>query len=86
YTVEAENTGNTRLDPVQVADDLSGVFTAATYQGDIATKIDGTTVTSGAATVTGDDLAWTGALESGQVVTITYSVIVDEGAEGERIA
>ena len=86
YTVEAENTGNTRLDPVRVADDLSGVFTAATYQGDVATKIDGTAVTSGAATVTGDELAWTGALEPGQVVTITYSVIVDEGAEGERIA
>lgn len=86
YTVEAENTGNTRLDPVQVADDLSGVLDSAKYQGDIVTKIDGTTVASGAATITGDDLAWTGALEPGQILTITYSVIVDEGAEGNRIA
>ena len=86
YTVEAENTGNTRLDPVSVTDDLSGVLAFAAYQGDVATKIDGTPVASGAATVTGDDLAWTGALEPGQVLTITYSVIVDAGVEGERIA
>lgn len=86
YTVEAENTGNTRLDPVTVSDDLSGVRAFATYQGDVATAIDGDPVTSGAATVTGDELAWNGALEPGQVLTVTYSVIVDEGAEGERIA
>ncbi|MBN6191290.1 isopeptide-forming domain-containing fimbrial protein [Aneurinibacillus sp. BA2021] len=86
YTVEAENTGNTRLDPVTVSDDLSGVRAVATYQGDVATAIDGDPVTSGAATVTGDELAWSGALEPGQVLTVTYSVIVDEGAEGERIA
>lgn len=86
YTVQAENTGNTRLDPVTVADDLSGVLANAEYQGDVATAIDGDPVSSGAATVTGDDLAWTGALEPGQVLTITYSVVVDEGVEGERIA
>ena len=86
YTVEAENTGNTLLDPVTVTDDLSGVLAFAEYQGDVATAIDGDPVASGAATVTGDDLAWTGALEPGQVLTITYSVIVDEGVEGERIA
>ncbi|MCT1477154.1 isopeptide-forming domain-containing fimbrial protein [Microbacterium sp. p3-SID336] len=86
YTVQAANTGNTRLDPVSVTDDLSGVLAFAGYQGDVATAIDGDPVSSGAATVTGDDLAWTGALEPGQVLTITYSVIVDAGVEGERIA
>ncbi|PRB13249.1 isopeptide-forming domain-containing fimbrial protein [Microbacterium sp. MYb62] len=86
YTIEAENTGNTILDPVRVTDDLSGVLAFAEYQGDIATKIDGSPVTSGAATVTGDELVWTGALEPGQVLTVTYSVIVDDGVEGERIA
>ncbi|WP_226533518.1 beta strand repeat-containing protein [Microbacterium paraoxydans] len=86
YTVEAENTGNTLLDPVQVTDDLSGVLAHAEYQGDVVTKIDGVIVASGAATVTGDELAWTGALEPGQVLTATYSVIVDDGVEGERIA
>ena len=86
YTVQAENTGNTRLDPVTVTDDLSGVRAFAEYQGDVATAIDGDPVSSGAATVTGDDLAWTGALQPGQVLTITYSVVVDADVEGERIA
>jgi fimbrial isopeptide formation D2 family protein/uncharacterized repeat protein (TIGR01451 family) len=85
YTVEAENTGNTALDPVQISDDLAGVFDDATYQSDVSTAIDGTEVTSGAATVTGDTLAWTGSLEPGQIVTITYSVIVDEGVEGASV-
>lgn len=86
YTVEAENTGNTTLDPVEVADDLSGVLASAEYQGDVTTSIDGTEVTSGAATVTGDTLAWTGTLEPGQILSITYSVIVDDDVEGESIA
>lgn len=86
YTVEAENTGNTRLDPVTVTDDLSGVLASAAYQGDVATAVDGDPVTSGAATITGDELAWTGALDPGQVLTVTYSVIVDGDVEGETIA
>jgi fimbrial isopeptide formation D2 family protein/uncharacterized repeat protein (TIGR01451 family) len=86
YTVEAENTGNTVLDPVTVSDDLSGVLEYAQYQNDVVTQIDGTQVASGAATITGDDLAWTGALQPGQTVTVTYSVIVDDGVAGEKIA
>ncbi|MBT2484210.1 DUF11 domain-containing protein [Microbacterium sp. ISL-108] len=86
YTVEAENTGNTTLDPVEINDDLSGVFDDAEYQGDVSTAIDGTEVTAGAAAIDGDALAWTGALEAGQILTITYSVIVDEGVEGASIA
>jgi fimbrial isopeptide formation D2 family protein/uncharacterized repeat protein (TIGR01451 family) len=86
YTVEAENTGNTVLDPVEIADDLSGVLAHAEYQDDVKTEIDGTQVTSGAASVTGDELSWTGALEPGQIVTITYSVIVDDDAAGAQIA
>lgn len=86
YTVEAENTGNTVLDPVEIADDLAGVFDYAEYQNDVTTEIDGVEVASGAATITNDDLAWTGALEPGQIVTITYSVIVNDGVEGETIA
>ncbi|SJN40911.1 internalin, putative [Microbacterium esteraromaticum] len=86
YTVEAENAGNTVLDPVTIADDLSGVLDNADYQGDVTTSIDGTEVTSGAAAIIGTDLAWTGALEPGQIVTITYSVVVNEDVEGETIA
>ncbi|GAB3600225.1 DUF7927 domain-containing protein [Microbacterium tumbae] len=85
YTVEAENTGNTTLDPVDIADDLSGVLDHAEYQDDVATAIDGIPVASGPATITGDDLVWTGVLEPGETVTITYSVVVDEDVEGESI-
>lgn len=85
YTVEAENTGNTALNPVEIVDDISNVVANATYQGDVTTEIDGTEVPSGAATVTGQELAWTGVLEPGQVVTITYSVIVNDDAAGETI-
>ncbi|MBK0420102.1 isopeptide-forming domain-containing fimbrial protein [Leucobacter sp. CSA1] len=85
YTVEAENTGNTALDPVEIADDLSQVFDSATYRGDVTTAIDGTEETANPATITGDDLAWTGALQPGQTVTITYSVSVNEGVAGASI-
>ncbi|MGG1909468.1 isopeptide-forming domain-containing fimbrial protein [Microbacterium sp. NRRL B-14842] len=86
YTVQAENTGNTRLDPVTVTDDLSSVLANAEYQGDVATAIDGDPVSSGAATVTGRRPRLDRCPRAGQVLTITYSVVVDEGVEGERIA
>lgn len=85
YTVEAENTGNTVLDPVGIADDLAGVFPYAKYSHDVTTEIDGSEVTSGAATITGDDLVWNGVLQPGQIVTISYSAVVNDGVEGERI-
>jgi len=85
YTVEAENTGNTVLDPVEISDDLTGVVTNATYQDDVVTAVDGVETTTGAATVTDDQLSWVGTLTAGQSVTITYSVIVNEGAEGASI-
>lgn len=86
YVVQAENTGNTALEEVEVADDLSGVLAFAEYQNDVITSIDGTEVTSGSATVTGDDLAWSGILQPGQVLTVRYSVIVNDDVEGETIA
>ncbi|WP_235201493.1 DUF7927 domain-containing protein [Microbacterium sp. CH12i] len=58
YTVEAENTGNTLLNPVTVSDDLIDVFSHAEYQDDVTTQIDRTEVTSGAAAITDTDLAW----------------------------
>ena len=86
YTVEAENTGNTVLDPVTISDDLTDVRKSAEYQNDVKTSVDGTQVASGAAAVDGNDLTWTGALEPGQTVTVTYSVIVNDGVAGEKIA
>lgn len=86
YTVEAQNTGDTALDPVRVSDDLSAVLAHAQYQGDVKTRIDGTDVNSGAAALDGTALAWTGTLQPGQVLTITYSVIVNDDVAGETIA
>ncbi|MBO9626051.1 MAG: isopeptide-forming domain-containing fimbrial protein, partial [Microbacterium sp.] len=86
YTVEARNTGNTRLDPATVSDDLSAVLAHATVDGAVKTKIDGIDVPTGGAAITGTTLAWTGALDPAQKVTITYSVIVDDDAEGQSIA
>ena len=82
YSVTGTNTGATILDPVTIVDDLSGVFAHAEYNDDIATLIDGTPVTEGAATLSDDELSWNGALAPGQTVTITYSVTVGD-ASGE---
>ena len=86
YQVAVENTGNTVLDDVEVADDLSGVFSFAEYQDDLATTVDGIDLVDSGAAIMGDMLTWTGALEPGQIMTFTYSVIVDDGVEGESIA
>ncbi len=86
YQVAVENTGNTMLDDVEVADDLSGVFSFAEYQDDLATTVDGIDLVDSGAAIADDMLTWTGALEPGQIMTFTYSVIVDDGVEGETIA
>ena len=90
YTIVAANTGETRLDPVTVTDDLSGVLAHADLAGEPVTRIDGEPVTDGAATVSGATstdatLSWGGALEQGQTVTITYSVTVHHDASGVLI-
>lgn len=85
YTVTAKNTGNTVLDPVTIADDLSQVFAFGTYQNDVVTKIDNTPDTTNGAAITGDDLAWTGILQPDETLSITYSIIVNDGVEGETI-
>nr|WP_201470353.1 isopeptide-forming domain-containing fimbrial protein [Microbacterium hydrocarbonoxydans] len=86
YQVAVENTGNTVLDDVEVADDLSSVFSFAEYQDDLATTVDGIDVVESGAVIADDMLTWTGALEPGQIMTFTYSVIVDDDVEGESIA
>ncbi|MGK3950682.1 beta strand repeat-containing protein, partial [Microbacterium sp. K2] len=86
YQVAVENTGNTVLDDVEVADDLSGVFSFAEYQDDLATTVDGIDLVDSGAAIADDMLTWTSALEPGQIMTFTYSVIVDEDVEGETIA
>lgn len=71
YTVTGTNTGETQLDPVTITDDLSDVF-------DNADLVAGSPKSSTGATpsVSGDTLTWTGVLESGESVTLTYRVKV----------
>ncbi|MCL2482289.1 MAG: isopeptide-forming domain-containing fimbrial protein [Propionibacteriaceae bacterium] len=77
YTVTATNTGNVKLDPTVVTDDMTDVLDNATYvDGSAKASIDGTGV---------DDpvlldhlLTWMGPLASGKTVTITYQVVVND--------
>ncbi|SDS38498.1 conserved repeat domain-containing protein [Paraoerskovia marina] len=82
YTVEVTNTGQapyTVEDPATVTDDLSGVLDDATYNGDAAATSDGdTTPPAPVASAVSETITWSGPLEVGETVTITYSVTVDD--------
>lgn len=70
YTITVRNPGPgayTASAPASVTDDLSNVLDAADYNGDAAAS-------TGAVTVTGSTLSWSGALAAGAEATITYSV------------
>ena len=79
YTVTAHNLGDgdyTAAEPATIVDDLTGVLDDADYQND-------------AASTAGDDPAynaprvrWAGPLASGDTVTITYTVILKGGGDG----
>ena len=77
YTLTGVNTGATTLDPVTVTDDLSEVLAHATLVEDSLTAS-----TGDAPTLDGTTLTWTGALTSGQTITITYQVTVNDDATG----
>jgi len=77
YTVTVVNTGAvdyTTDAPASFSDDLSGVLDDAVYNDDA----------SNGATVTGTTLAWSGELAIGQTIEITYSVTVDNPANGDK--
>ncbi|MEV7279661.1 DUF11 domain-containing protein [Streptomyces sp. NPDC093111] len=77
YEVDIANTGNTPLKALTVTDDLSAVLDDATYGGDA-------TATSGTVGYDAPKLSWTGDLPVGETVKLTYSVTVDEPADGDR--
>lgn len=83
YTLTGRNTGETVLDPVVLNDDLSGVLPYAQYDEDAAATIDG--ADAGPVGRDGDTLSWSGALPVGATVTVTYSVTVVEGSEGQIV-
>jgi uncharacterized repeat protein (TIGR01451 family)/LPXTG-motif cell wall-anchored protein len=78
YTVTVTNTGAvdyTDGAPASFTDDLSNVLDDATYNDDA----------TGGAKVNGNTLSWSGALASGAVKTITYSVTVNTPDAGDHV-
>ncbi|MBW4818881.1 isopeptide-forming domain-containing fimbrial protein, partial [Rhodococcus qingshengii] len=81
YTVTGSNTGNTTLDPVVLTDDLSKVLDNATLvDGSLKATVDG--VDGAAPTLSGTTLTWTGGLEAGKSVVLTYQVKINDGVVG----
>ncbi|WEX06093.1 isopeptide-forming domain-containing fimbrial protein [Rhodococcus sp. RCBS9] len=81
YTVTGANTGNTTLDPVVLTDDLSKVLDNATLvDGSLKATVDGVDAT--APTLSGTTLSWTGVLEAGKSVVLTYQVKINDGVAG----
>ncbi|WP_114856413.1 CshA/CshB family fibrillar adhesin-related protein, partial [Brachybacterium sp. YJGR34] len=79
YTITVENTGNvayTEDAPATFTDDLTGVLDDATYNEDGTADLGGVTYAE-------PELSWSGALEPGEVATITYSVTVNDPVSGD---
>ena len=83
YTLTGVNTGQTALESVDIADDLSGLLEFAEYNGDAAAAINGQA--AAAPTVAGDSLSWSGALEVGQTATLVMQVNVADSATGTLV-
>jgi uncharacterized repeat protein (TIGR01451 family)/fimbrial isopeptide formation D2 family protein len=76
YTVEITNKGKARYTGGSFSDDLSNLLDDATYNQDA-------TATAGNVTYNAPLLAWTGDIEPGQTVTVTYSVTVKPTGSGD---
>ncbi|NMM92388.1 hypothetical protein B2J88_50545, partial [Rhodococcus sp. SRB_17] len=77
YTVTGANTGKTTLDPATITDDLSAVLNNAAIDGPMTATIDG--APAAAPTLSGTTLTWTGVLEAGKSVVLTYKVKIKDG-------
>lgn len=75
-TVKGRNTTDEALKPVSVTDDLSEMLDGWSYNGDAKATINGKD--AGKVALDGDKLKWTGALEPGTDVEITYSLKVKD--------
>ena len=78
YTVTVTNTGAlpyTDEEPASFIDDLSRVLDDASYNDDA----------SNGAVVAGTTLTWSGALDVGETIEVTYSVTVDDPIEGDFV-
>ncbi len=77
YTLTITDAGQTPYTGAAVTDDLTGVLDDAAYDGDATT-------TAGSVSYTAPALTWTGNLTPGQVVTVTYSVTVNNPDTGDQ--
>ncbi|MEU5692378.1 fibronectin type III domain-containing protein [Actinosynnema sp. NPDC020468] len=78
YRIVVTNTGQTTYSAATVTDSLTGLLGEAAYRGDAAV-VGGGVVGYADSTVT-----WTGSLPQGAAAVITYSVLVNSPATGDR--
>ena len=81
YTLTGTNSGKTVLDPAVITDDLSKVLNNAALTVDPVATINGVDAAA-QPEVNGTTLSWEGKLEIGETVTITYTVTLNDDAEG----
>ncbi|ATY12621.1 DUF11 domain-containing protein [Amycolatopsis sp. AA4] len=77
YTVLVANDGKATYRGAAVTDDLTGVLDDATYDNDAR-------ATSGTTAYTAPKLTWSGDVEAGATVTITYTVTVHNPPRGDK--
>ncbi|GAA4531600.1 DUF7927 domain-containing protein [Amycolatopsis samaneae] len=77
YTVTAANSGTAKYTGASVTDDLSGVLDDATYNDDVR-------ATAGSVAYQAPKLTWTGDVDAGATVTITYTVTVGSPPQGDK--
>ena len=85
YTITVADTGQTPYAGAQVTDTLAGVLGDAAYNGDASASNSDASASAGTVGFASPVLTWTGDLSPGNVVTITYSVTVDDPDTGGRI-
>jgi uncharacterized repeat protein (TIGR01451 family) len=77
YQIVVTDSGQTSYSPATVTDNLSGVLDDATYNNDAVAP-------SGSFSYSSPTLTWSGNLNPGQTVTITYSATVLDPETGDR--
>ncbi|RFA10366.1 hypothetical protein B7R54_14985 [Subtercola boreus] len=78
YTVTVTNSGPTVFPSARVTDSLAGLLDDASYNGGVTADI-------GVVIASPTELIWSGALDPGQVATITFSVVVNAADSGDDL-
>lgn len=88
YTLTGSNFGKTVLDPVKINDNLAEVLRYAGMKGEpkaVIVSEAGTVNAESQPKLDGTTLTWSGTLNPGEQVQVTYSVIVKRGMEGKLL-